>query len=239
MRRCLPSTRALLLGVLLVAAATGCGPAPGESSAAELLEKAVTAQGRLRSVQMSLDSDIDLEIPGDRRSISMSYDGSYEEPDRWHLDIRSPGGRSEVIILGEKAYVKAAGSDTWAERRGDLMLEASSPDELVSSKYLESASSVELIDGAGGRHHLKLDLDMVEFSESFELGGLDPSSMENRKAVMELWINRDSMYIEKAAMSFSSGISPGVSGRIEMSMEVRFFEQNEPVSIEPPEGWLP
>ncbi len=231
----------MLLSVLLAAvlATIGCGTSPGESSASGLLEKAIAAQGRLSSVQMSLDSDIDLELPGDRRAVSVSYDGSYEKPDRWHLKIRSPQGRSEVIILGDKAYVKQAGSDTWVERRGDLMLEGVSPGELVGSKYLESASGVELIEDTGSRHHLKLDLDMVELSQSFELGDLDPASMESRNAVVELWIDKDSMYIEKAAMSFTSGIGSGGAGRVEISMEARFSEQDEPVSIEAPQGWLP
>ena len=236
-RRSEPSILYAAVCALLVAAITlvlaGCSGQPA-STPSEIIKKAMYAQDQLKSVNMRLDNEIDFKIPGGQRSVTVSYQGVYEKPDRWHLKVVSSGARSEVIILGSQAFVKLPGSDTWTEKQSKAV-ESSTPAGIVNSKYLQSATNVQLMDKKGDAYHLKFDLDLGKFVKSFSVSGIDPSVFKGKKARMDVWVQRETYRIEKATMSFAGDLSAlATPGTLIMNMEVDFTDFNEPVSIEAP-----
>ncbi|MBU1670282.1 MAG: hypothetical protein KKF41_08890 [Actinobacteria bacterium] len=223
---------ALSLAVCL-AAATGCGtPAVGTPS--QIIKKAVKAQSQVKSAHVEVEIDIDVVMPGGNRSAVVSYKGDYEQPDRWSLKVRSGDSRYEVIVIGDRVYLKLPGAETWTDKSGELAKEATTPGDVVGSKYLESAEDVKMVDRKGDTYHLQFDLDINTFVRSFELGGVDPSAYLGKKAKMDVWVQKDSLRIEKATMSFTGAFIEPSPGKLTMNMELEFSEVNEPVSIEPP-----
>jgi outer membrane lipoprotein-sorting protein len=227
--RLVPVAAAAVLVALL---APGCGQ-PAAGTPEQIVKKAIAAQAGLRSVAMELDSEVELKLPGTQRSAIVSYDGFYEKPDRWHLNVRSSGAKSEVIIMGDRTFVKLPGADSWTEREGEMLQSGSSTGQLLGSKYLESASEVEMVDRKGDTYHLQFYLDMQKFARSFDMG-VDPSLFKGKKALMEVWVLKDSMNVEKATMTYKGDLGPAGPGELSMSMELDFSDFNEPVSIEPP-----
>lgn len=229
------AARAVVVAMALAAlVAAGCGGAPPPGTPAQIVKKAIAAQAELKSVAMELDSELELDIPGSRRSAVVTYRGVYQKPDRWHLDVRVSGARSEVIILGDRTFVKLPGADVWTEKKGDMLNTGAPAGDLLGSEYLASASDVRLISKKGDDYHLGFDLDMASFARSFSMGGVDPSLLKGRKARMEIWVLKDSLNVRKATMSFSGDLAEAGPGTLKMVMEVQFSEFNEPVSIEPP-----
>ena len=213
--------------------ASGCGTRQ-VGTPREIVKKAVAAQGALKSVSMALDSEVELKVTGSQRSANLSYDGVYQKPDRWRLKVRASGARSEIIIMGDRTFVKLPGSDAWTEKKGDMLQGGSSPGELLSSKYLASATDVKLLDRKGDTYHLGFNLDLGSFARSFNMTGADPSMFKGRKARMEVWVLKDSMRVKKARMGFYGDLAAAGPGKLRMDMKVEFSDFNEPVSIEPP-----
>lgn len=231
--------RRFLLEIVVIAAAvaslafSGCGGTTA-GTPDEIISKAITDQGGLKSVRMELESQADLDIPGGHRSTMISYDGVFEQPDKWRLTVRSGGGKSEVVIIGNTSYVKLPGSDIWTRKTGgDYLEDGSSPGDVIGSKYLESATEARMVDQKGDTYHLKFDLDMESYARQFNVPGVDPSELKDRRVNMEVWILKDSMYIKKSTMDFSGTLGSD-SGNVEMSMEIEFSEFDQPVTIEAP-----
>ena len=213
--------------------AAGCGAKP-LGSPTDIIKRAIVAQGSLKSVRMELDSKTDINVPGTLRSNDVFYTGVYQKPDRWRLNIRSSGTKSEVIVIGGRTFVKLPGSDSWTEKKDDVLDSDASPDKLVSGKYLESATNTVLVDRKGDNYHLKFDLDMSKYVKAVNSTAVDPAAFAGKSAAMEVWVLKDSMYISKATMNYSSDV-PGVeSSKLSLGMEVDFSEFNEPVKIEAP-----
>lgn len=231
--------------VAVVPTVVGCGSARQLTDPKKVMDAAMEAQAGLKSVKMEMDSDLDLNMEGGQKSTSTSYEGSYEAPDRWRLTLRSPSGKYEIIIVGERTFLKTPGADAWTEKKGDYIAGATPPGEVIDSKYLESASEIELIDSKGESYHLGFNLDMGEYAKSLGLTGVDPALLGGKKAHMEVWVLKDSFYISKATMEFASRIGVAESsGSVEdntlhMSMEIEFSGFDEPVSIEAPEAGMP
>jgi hypothetical protein len=219
--------------IFLALFAAGCGAKP-LGSPKEIINRAITAQGSLKSVRMELDSKTDINVPGAVRSDEVFYTGVYQKPDRWQLNIRSSGTKTEAIILGGRTFVKLPGSDSWTEKKDDVLDSGASPDKLVSGKYLKSATNTVLVDRKGDNYHLKFDLDMSKYVKAVNSTGVDPAAFAGKSAAMEVWVLKGSTYISKATMRYSSDV-PGVdSSKLGLSMEVDFSEFNEPVKIEAP-----
>ena len=219
--------------IFLALFAAGCGAKP-LGSPKEIINRAITAQGSLKSVRMELDSKTDVNVPGAVRSDDVFYTGVYQKPDRWRLNIRSSGTKSEVIVIGGRTFVKLPGSDSWTEKKGDVLESGVSPDKLVSGKYLESATNTVLVDRKGDNYHLKFDLDMSKYVKAVNSTGVDPAAFAGKSAAMEVWVLKGSTYISKATMRYSSDVPGVASSKLGLGMEVDFSEFNEPVKIEAP-----
>jgi hypothetical protein len=224
-----------LLAVLLFWAlfVGGCGTKP-PSTPKELVNRAVTAQDSLKSVRMELDSKADVNVPGAARSDDVFYTGVYQKPDRWRLNIRSSGVKTEAIVIGDRTFVKLPGSEAWTEQKDEVLSSGASPGSVVSARFLKYAKNITLVDGKGDNHHLKFDLDMNKYTQSVKTANVDPSVFTGKSAAMEVWILKDSGYLSKAIMRYSSDVPGVASSELSLSMEVNFSDFNQPVKIEAP-----
>jgi hypothetical protein len=224
---------ALVVTLLVTVASAGCGTTSA-GTPSQIIKKAIDAQGRLKSVTVDYESDVDLGLPGGNRSSSVSYKGSFQQPDRWKLAIRSSGVKSEVVIVGQKTWVKLPGSDTWTVKNTSSPLIGSSPDDVVASKYLKSAKNVQMVDQKDNAYHMKFDLDLLTFARAFNLSGIDPALFKGKVAHLDVWVRKKDMFLQKATMNFASQLGAPVNGSLKMSTEIDFSNFNEPVSVEPP-----
>jgi outer membrane lipoprotein-sorting protein len=229
------SPAALLAAVALLAITflTGCGtPAAGTPS--QIMKKAIAAQGRLKSVRIDLNTDMEIAAPGDNRSNSISYKGSYEKPDRWKLTVRSAGTRAEIIIIGDRTWMKSRDSTGWVEKTTSAKAEGAAPGDVVASTYLKSARNIELVDQKDDMYHLRFDLNLLDFARAHNISGLDPSLFKGKEAQMEVWVRQKDLYLDSAKMEFAAHFAAPLNTDVKMSNEIEFSNFNEPVSIEPP-----
>jgi len=228
---------ALLLAALAcvaVLSACGCGESAPEAPR-EILRKGIFAQENLKSVHMKMTSEADFDLPGARQSSVTIYEGDFEQPDRWKLTIRSRGTTTDVVLIGERAFVKYSGNDTWSEKTGvDFFREGTGPGDVAGSAYLESAGEVSMVESEGDTYHLAFDLDMARYIEEFQPPGADFSGLETHNAGVDVWILKDDYFIEKTVIDFVGGLTEENPKSIAVSIEVEFSEFGRPVSIEQP-----
>jgi hypothetical protein len=224
----------LSLALLLACGLTaGCGTTSA-GTPTQIVKKAIDAQGRLKSVAVDYESDIDVAMPGGTRSSSISYQGVYEKPDRWKLTIRTSNGRADVVIIGARTWVKLPGSDTWTEKSSSTPLTGTNPDDVVASKYLKSAKDIQLVDEKNGLYHLKFNLDVLSYARTFNLTSIDPTLFKGKQAHVEIWVRKKDLFLQKATMNFATQLGAPINGSFKMSTRVEFSDFNEPVNIEPP-----
>jgi hypothetical protein len=233
-RRSLSFTLAAAVALMAaLVAVAGCG-GPSAGTPSQIIKKSIDAQGKLNSVHVDVTNDVALSAPGGDKSSSLSYKGSFEKPDRWKLTIRAGGSRTDVIIIGQRTWLKTAASDKWTEKTSQTALSGAAPGDVVAVKYLKSARNVRLLDSKDGLYHLGFDLDMLSFARAFNLSGIDPTLFKGKEAHMQIWVRQKDLYLSKAAMDFSTHIAAPANTDIKMNTEVEFSNFNEPVSIEPP-----
>jgi hypothetical protein len=213
--------------------AAGCGSEP-PGTPKQIINRAITAQNSLKSVRMELDSRTDVNVPGAVRSDDVFYTGVYKKPDRWRLNIRASGVKTEAIVIGNRTFIKLPGSDSWTEKKGAVLEGSASAGKLVSGNYLRSATNAELVDSKGDSLHLKFDLAMDKYLKAMNATDVDPSAFAGKRAAMEVWVLKDSMYISRATMRYSSDVPGVASSKLTLSMEADFSDFDEPVKIEAP-----
>jgi len=221
------------VAALAVLLAAGCGT-PSAGTPSQIIKKTIDAQGKLNSVHVDVTNDIEVNTPGGDRSSSLSYKGSFEKPDKWKLTLRAGGSKSDVVIVGQRTWLKPTGSTGWVEKSSQTAVEGAAPGDVVAAKYLSSATGVQLLDSKDGMYHLKFDLDMLSFSKALKFSGTDPTLFKGKEAHMEVWVRQKDLYLSKATMDFATHIAAPSSTDIKMNTEVEFSNFNEPVSIEPP-----
>lgn len=225
----------LLVGAAAALTVFGC-ESEAVGSPEEIIEKAIAAQSELKSVNLEVASDMELKSPAESRTVSASYKGSFERPDKWKLTIQSAGTKSEIVIIGQDVYVKEPGSTTWVRKSGDV-LGAQSSENVVDLGYMSSASDVRMVDQKDDKYHLQFNLDLLANAALFDIPGItdaERSMLAGKKANMEIWVLKDGLYIERAELSFDSNPSGEEFGGMKVSIVTCFSEFNEPVSIEPP-----
>jgi hypothetical protein len=224
---------AVVLPLLALLMLAGCG-SPSAGTPSQIIQKAIDAQGRLGSAHVDVQNDIEVDAPGGSKSSSLSYKGSFAKPDSWNLTIRSGGAKSDVVIVGQRTWLKMAGSDKWVEKTSGTAVTGAAPGDVVAAKYLKAARNVQLVDTKDDLYHLKFDLDILSFARGFNLSGIDPTLFKGKEAQMEIWVRQKDLRLARATMDFAAHIAAPTSTDIKMSTEVEFSNFNEPVSIEPP-----
>lgn len=219
--------------IFLASVLAGCGTPPA-GTPAQILRKAIDAQGNLKSVTLSVESEMEYEVPGGTRSQALSYKGSFEKPDSWKLTVRSGGAKSEVVIIGERTWVKLPGTTTWTEKNVSTPLTGAPPSDVVAAKYLKSAKNVKLVDQKDDEYHLSFDLGMLDYARAFDVSGIDPEIFKGKSATMEVWVRKKDLYLTRVKMTFATHLGAPLSTDLKMNGEMQFKDFNEPVSIEPP-----
>jgi hypothetical protein len=213
----------------------GCGVAelgnPGQ-----ITSRAIQAQGHLSSVHMEMDTDLEFKgAPGNLSNSSNFYRGvgDFEQPDRSKMTIKSTAGKTEVITIGKKAYVKMPGSDIWTQRDvSNYLASGGSPSDVTN--YLKYTKGLKLLDRKEDTYHLRFSLDMGRYAGVAKVPGVDPTMFKGMEARMEAWVLKDSFRVKKAKMDFAGDLTRVGVGRVTMSMEVEFSNFDEPVKIEAP-----
>lgn len=225
---------ALIASALVLACSfAGCG-SPAAGTPTEIIKKTIDAQGNLKSVAVNYEGDFELALPGGNQSTAILYKGVYEKPDRWKLALRAAGAKTDVIIIGDRTWVKLPGTETWTEKSSTTPMTGTNPDDVVASKYLKSAKDVQMVDQKGDAYHLKFNLDIQSFAKAFNLSGVDPALFKGKQAQVEVWVRKKDYYLEKATMNFASKLTSPDTGTFKMATEIDFKDFNQPVSIEPP-----
>jgi len=225
----------LLVLLATVALAAGCGAVelgvPGQ-----IVGRAIQAQGHLSSVHMEMDTDLEFKGPPSNLDKASNYyrgDGDFEGPDKSKMTIKSTAGKTEVITIGKKAYVKMPGSEIWTQRDvSGYLASGVSPNDVTN--YLKYTKGLKLLDRKEDTYHLRFDLDMGRYARVARVPGVDPSMFKGMEARMEVWVLKDSFRVEKAKMDFTGDLTKVGAGRLVMSMEVEFSNFDEPVKIKAP-----
>lgn len=227
----------LLLALLLVVAAlvVGCGVTE-LGSPGQIVSRAIRAQGRLSSVHIGMDVELEFKgAPGNLEKASSFYrgEGDFERPDKSNMVIKSTAGKTEVITIGKKAFVKMPGSGIWTQRNvGDYVAGGVSPNDVTD--YLKYTKDLKLLDRKEDTYHLSFKLDMGRYAGVAKVPGVDPSMFGGKEARMEIWVLKDSFRVKKAKMDFTGDLAKVGVGRLVMSMGVEFSAFDEPVKIEAP-----
>jgi len=224
---------ACVLSLLVLLLLAGCG-SPSAGTPSQIIQKAIDAQGKLGSVHVDVQNDIEVDAPGGNRSSSLSYKGSFAKPDSWKLTLRAGGAKSDLVIVGQRTWLKMAGSDKWVEKTSESAVTGAAPGDVVAAKYLKAARNVELVDTKEDLYHLKFDLDILSFARGFNLSGIDPTLFKGKEAQMQIWVRQKDLRLARATMDFASHFAAPNNTDIKMTTEVEFSNFNEPVSIEPP-----
>jgi hypothetical protein len=149
--------------------------------------------------------------------------------------MRTSGVKSEVIIVGDRTWIKPAGAAAWSEKPGNTAVDSVATGDIVASRYLKAARNVELVDQKDEKYHLKFDLDLLDFARANNISGIDPEMFKGKEAQMEVWVNKKNLFLDSARMEFATHLAAPTNTDIRMSNEIDFSDFNEPVSIEPPE----
>ena len=227
------------LAVMLAAAAVlapGCGTA-SISNPSTIVRRAIEAQGRLKSVGMKMDGSVKVTGSPDAGGVMSSFyraEGSFEQPDRSRVLVRSSTGETEVITIGDRAYVKKSpGTGTWVRKKvSGAPASGASPADVTN--YLKYTTGLELVDRREGTYRLRFNLDMGRYAKVSHLPGVDPSAFKGMQARMEVWVVEGSFYVKRAKMEFDGDLSRIGVGSLDMSVDIEFSDFNRPVGIEAP-----
>jgi len=225
----------VLLSVAAIAAAVllaGCSSVT--SNPQVIVTKAIKAQNSLKSVHVSFD--VSMQVSGGTTgSAATSYhgEGDYQSPDRSKLTISAPGGDTEVIGVGDKAYVKKANSNTWAVQTVPQNLSAgASPKDI--SDYLKYTKNLKLVEQSGASYHIRFTLDVGRYAQHQKSSTGQLPSTAGMEAQMDMWVLKDSFYVERTRMEFHGNFASIGEGNMNMTVQVDFSDFNKPVTIETP-----
>ncbi|MBK5092695.1 MAG: hypothetical protein JJE48_04160 [Actinobacteria bacterium] len=218
-----------------VALAVGCGVVE-LGNPRQIVSRAIQAQGRLKSVHMEMDTDLEFKGATSNLGDASNFyrgEGDFEKPDKSKMTIKSAAGKTEVITIGDTAYVKMPGSEIWTQRDvSDYLATGVSPNDVTN--YLKYTKDLKLLDRDDDMYHLSFNLDMGRYARVAGVPGVDPAVFKGMEARMEVWVLKDSFRVKKAKMDFAGDLTKVGAGRLVMSMEVEFSDFDKPVKIEAP-----
>lgn len=207
--------------------------------ARQMIRKAVEAQNSLDFVHMEVESKADLYALGGQKSTECAYSGDFQHPDRWKLKMWSPAGSSEMVIIGDTVYTRSFGAREWRKEKQKDSLGAKSPAEMLASQYLDSASEVKLVSTNEKGNNVSFNLDMGRYMKAVELEGMNPEAFKGKKAKMQVCLEKSSMRIKEATLSYFGSIpmpegGTSVPAKIRVEAKIEFSRFNQPIEIEAP-----
>jgi len=220
--------------VLLCVAGVLAGCGSGTSNPQEIVTKAIKAQNGLKSIHVSFD--VSMQVTGGTAgAASTAYhgEGVYQSPDRSKLTVSTAGGQTEVIGVGDKAYVKKQGSNTWAVQALPQSASAgASPKDI--SDYLNYTKDLKLVEQNSNSYHIRFTLDVGRYAQHQKTSTGQVPATSGMQAQMDMWVLKDSFYVERARMEFKGNFASVGEGDVTMTVQVDFSDFNKPVTIETP-----
>jgi hypothetical protein len=183
---------------------------------------------------MNMDGSIELRgSPGARTTTLYKVEGVFGQPDRSKVTVRSDSGETEVIAIGDKAYVRKSPGTGWSRKKvSSYYTGGTSPSDVTN--YLKYTKDLQLVDRDDGTYHLTFDVDMGRYSKVAHVPGIDVSVFRGTESNMEVWVRKDSFDVSRAKMSFGGNLAKIGAGNIAVSVDVEFTDFNKPVNIEAP-----
>jgi hypothetical protein len=181
----------------------------------------------------------------DGEVLEITWEGEVAAPDRWRVRITTETGQwCEATRIGEQSYVRTSMPDSGGAAGGGacVMLpitEVLEPlDLLIDLEQLpdEDIDNVQCLHYRG-----KIDMDAFVQREEAKTGSqLPPELLElMRRGSMEveLWVGKDDYLIRQISrLDHMPELEGGTAEErwIRQSTVMRFYDFNEPISIEPP-----
>lgn len=242
----------MLLVFLLVAPLAGCGgPRP---SPEEVIAGATDAANELQTYRFEMTGTTTQD--GETNYFNMQ--GEFVSPDRLHVVMTSDGDTQESIIIGQQAYRRAPDSDRWE------VDESSAAIALATGTTRWLASTVEILDsligvvelrdekiGGVSCFHYRGSVDM-ESRVQEQIANLDPTLPDYEEMGryieqqcqweqdFEFWISKEDYLLRQVDMQYEMVYTEDVGEdteweeRYTANYTLRFFDFNQPITIEPP-----
>jgi len=232
--------------ILLMTPVVGCGE---RLNLGEVTNKAITATIEAQSYRVTAVETHTV----DGETEESTYESEFVAPDRFRGKVSSDGNWSEVIIIGDKGYLRSSEKPQWCQLPGQYDDQSFTQATLISlEKELEPLDWLvdleklpgEEIDGVACLHYRgKVDqdsyVDMLKKTVERKYGQIPEHLEEMRRWTMnfELWVENDTHLIRqlKSELRFTI-INPdtGEENLFTGSTTKQFYDFNQPIEIEPP-----
>jgi hypothetical protein len=207
----------------------------------------------LSSWPRSVRYEFEASLQGLDENLAASGKGAYVQPDRLQLAIDTDGQQYEMVAIGQTFYYRGTGDRDWVQQtlepgRGPLANTPTDP-TLVAPELAELVAEMqrgfrlegtEALNGEPVRH-FRGDFDLLALAD--RLGGeasLLRDQVERLVFSVEFWVGVQNNYLYRlnlhADARTRAPVTPGGSTAITGNFELRLFDQNQPLAIEPPVG---
>jgi hypothetical protein len=175
-----------------------------------------------------------------------TWEGEFAAPDRWRVKITTEAGKwCEATRIGEQSYVRASHMpDSGAAAGGAACVMGSMTEELEPLELLIDLERLpdEEIDNVQCLHYRgRMDMDALVQREEASTGSQLPPElwelMRRGSMEVELWVGKDDYLIRQMKrLDHMPELEAGTAQEkwMRQSTVLRFYDFNEPISIEPP-----
>lgn len=223
-----------ITALLLVNVMAGCQQASG------IIAKAHAATMDLQSYRTT--SSISSTFEG--QTSELTYETEFVAPDRYRGKATTNGDWVEFIIIGDKKYIR----DSDPSCTTSVGVVGSSLSEEDTLELLDSLTDLEELPGENIdgvdclRYWGRVDIDRMVDEWKAELDPAQPGYEERLKVMerqrqmkteVELWIGKDDYLIRQ--MKYEMQVPSEVVGQWDTSSSMmKYYDFNEPITIEPP-----
>lgn len=209
-----------------------------------VMAEAYAATAGLQSYRMSSSATITFE----GKTIVHTSEWEFASPDHHHGKMAMDGETYEFIIIGDKQYARELGSAQSGTMYVIGLSSGSGPSKEETLELLDTLTDLEKlpdekIDGVDCFHYRgRVDIDRMVDKWKAELDPAEPGYEERVEALerqrrmkteVELWIDKDDYLIRQ--MKHDMRVPSEDTGEWDTSNSiVRYYDFNEPITIEPP-----
>jgi hypothetical protein len=207
----------------------------------------------MSSLPRSVRYEFQASLQGLDENFEASGKGAYLQPDRLQLAIDTEGQQYEMVAIGQTFYYRGTGDRDWVQQtlepgRGPLAITPSDP-SAVSPEIAELVAEMQRgfrLEGTETRNgepvrRFRGEFDLLTLAD--RLGGeasMLRDQVERLVFSVEFWIGAQNNYLYglniNADARTRAPIVPGGSTAVTGNFELRLFDQNQPLAIEPPVG---
>jgi hypothetical protein len=240
----------MVLVFLSLTILAGCGgPHP---SPEEVIARAIDAANELQTYRFEMTGTMTLE----GKTSHGNTQGEFVSPDRLHMITDSDGDTQEGIIIGQTEYHRVTDSDSWEVSEWPAAMASARTNWAVSTvEIIDSLIGVvelrdEEIDGVSCFHY-RGSVDM-ESQVQEQIANLDPTlpgyeemmrTIEQQlqwEQSVEFWIGKEDYLLRQMEVYQDMSYTENAGGdteseeRVTANYTLRFFDFNQPITIEPP-----